>query len=106
MLRTHDVHLVDDQPEAVPDVNHGGIHTLSRSGSEYQPNRIFFPPNGERMNFRRRCILCNRRTHLQHVGAEYPAAICEVIGVVLHEGCPTLETMTHKFKSPHQGGAL
>src|SRR2546430_6122415 len=54
------------------------------------------------MDFSRRLALGDRWTNFQHMGAEDPAAISQIVGVVLHERRSALETVTHDLHGPHK----
>src|SRR5439155_16120879 len=79
----------------------GSIHGAPARRGKHQPDRIVFTTDRKRMDFSRRLALGDRWTNFQHVSAEDPAAISQIVGVVLHERRSTLETVTPDLHGPH-----
>ena len=59
------------------------------------------------MNFQRWLLLGDGGAYLQHVGPKpHHVVVAQMIGVVFHEGHPTLQPGTHHLHRPHQGRRL
>src|SRR5205814_7371423 len=67
-----------------------------------QPDRIVRTTDRKRMDFIRRLALSDRWTNIQHMSTEDPAALSQIVGVVLHERRSALETVTHDLHGPHK----
>src|ERR1700728_4394098 len=102
MLRLDHIHLIDDQPKPVSHIDHRSIHRLSGGSGKYEADRFGFAADRERVNFSRWFFVCDRRAHLEHVSPQYLSTPLQVIGVILHKGSSTFETVAHDLHRSHQ----
>src|SRR6202034_3215641 len=102
MLRLDHIHLIDDQPKPVSQVDHRSIHRLSGGSGKDEADRICFAADGERMNFSGWFFVCDRGAHLEHVSPQYLSTTLQVIGVIFHKGSSALETVAHDLHRSHK----
>src|SRR5689334_14616099 len=67
LQRSHGVHLVNDEPKTIAQIDDGSINGPPGRRIENQTYRIFLTANTERMNFKCGPGFSDRFTNLQHM---------------------------------------
>src|SRR6266699_4161330 len=107
LMRRYHLYRIDEHAEAITHIHYRSIDGRPRPGIKHQPHWIRLASNGERVNFERWLLLGDGGTHLQHVGSKpHHVVLTQMIGVVFHEGHPTIQASAHHLHRAHQCSSL
>ena len=85
---------IDQQTEAISQIDQAGDNRRAGLGIEDQTRRIRFAADTQRLDVEDRFLSgSDRRAHFQHMRTEHQVvAVVEVVGVILHKGGAALQT--------------
>ena len=99
----HDVDLVEDEPEALAEVEEADDDAGAGPRGEDQPHRVRPATDRQGMDLACRPAVGDRRADLEHVGAQDLRSVrTQVVGVVLHEGRPARQAGRHDLHRPDE----
>ena len=106
-VRGHHVDRVDDEAEAVAEVDERGVEGGALRHVEDEARRVGLAADPERVDLERGLPLGDRGADLEHVRPEHLRALrVEVVGVVLHEGRAARKAAGHHLRRADEGRGL